>query len=75
MPSLTKWKTVPPGRGQGGRTWVVRTKTGVWNGASVGPELFASVEHSFAENGRTGAGVGPLEEVVVRSGFAAVAQA
>src|SRR4051794_32748234 len=36
MPSLTKWKVVPPGRSQGSRFSCVTTKTGVWNGASSG---------------------------------------
>ena len=36
MPSLTKWKVVPPGRSQGSRFSWVTTKTGVWNGASSG---------------------------------------
>jgi hypothetical protein len=36
MPSLTKWKVVPPGRSQGSRFSCVTTKTGVWKGASSG---------------------------------------
>ena len=36
MPSLTKWKVVPPGRSHGSRLVWVTTKTGVWNGASSG---------------------------------------
>jgi hypothetical protein len=34
MPSLTKWKVVPPGRSHGSRLVCVTTKTGVWKGAS-----------------------------------------
>lgn len=37
MPSVTKWKMVPPGRAHGSRTSWVRTNTGVRNGALFGP--------------------------------------
>src|SRR5260370_38783568 len=36
IPSLTKWNLVPPSRSQGPRTSLVKTKTGVWRGASSG---------------------------------------
>ncbi len=36
IPSLIKKNVVPPGRTHGWRTWLVKTKTGVWKGASSG---------------------------------------
>ena len=34
IPSVTKWKVVPPAIGTGSRAWWVRTKTSWWNGGS-----------------------------------------
>ena len=34
IPSVTKWKVVPPSISSGSRSWWVRTKTGVWKGGS-----------------------------------------
>ena len=34
IPSVTKWKVVPPSISSGSRSWWVRTKTGAWKGGS-----------------------------------------
>ena len=34
IPSVTKWKVVPPSISSGSRSWWVRTKTGTWKGGS-----------------------------------------
>jgi hypothetical protein len=49
MPSLTKWKVVPPGRSQGSRFSCVTTKTGVWNGASSGLSKLSSLRRAPQE--------------------------
>src|SRR6478752_4190567 len=73
-PSLTKWKTVPPGRDQGSRTCEVRTKTGVWNGASSGQNCSPPSNMRLPRIVAPGAGVRLLEKLVVRSRLTAVAE-
>src|SRR5690606_5837315 len=50
MPSVTKWKVVPPSIGCGSRGWWVRTNTGAWNGGSSPHQPF----HGRSQAPRTG---------------------
>ncbi len=43
MPSVTKWKVVPPSISIGARAWWVSTKTGTWYGGFVAPPAFPAL--------------------------------
>src|SRR2546430_15900157 len=52
MPSVTKWKVVPPFMVIDVRGWLVSTKTGVWYGGSSPP-------HPFQPSAGQGPRIGP----------------
>src|SRR5689334_10244558 len=73
MPSLTKWKVVPPARFHGSRFSCVTTNTGVWNGV-LRPRMLACLEHALAHHARAGTLERLARDIVVTALLATLAE-